>query len=318
MVHASRHERRVHVASVSAYMVDDVLATGRFSHGAAELHAEGATGVTVGASSGSATVVASTTTRLPRCASRYQERVACVVPRLRANKRDGHVAQKKSPDVNRGFCPPRAHGGRGIAQRAGDQLAALSIVPNDDTFIAPRGRPGCESQYEPSLVSCLPDERLGAFRRGLRSTQENMDRASMPGFYFHLRAQGIMHRDTTGSECPDLAAARLHADGVASELMRNNQHSATLWSLRVEDQEARQVFDLFFADVADNGAERSSEAQALARKTSRRLAALIDVASSAHETMMQSAALLARIRGKPQLAYCRKAKSGVSSAIPRG
>ena len=67
------------------------------------------------------------------------------------------------------------------------------------------------------------------------------------------------------------------------------------------------MFDLFFADVADND-ELSAEAQAVARQTSRRLATLIDTASSAHETMMQSAALLARARGKPQLAYARKAR----------
>jgi broad specificity phosphatase PhoE len=111
-----------------------------------------------------------------------------------------------------------------------------------------------------------------------------------------------------GSECPDLAAAHLHAEAVASELMRNCHHGTKLWSLRVEDEEARHVFDLFFADVADNGVELSAEGEALARKTSRRLANLIDAVSSAHETMMQSAALLARARRKPQLAYARKAR----------
>jgi hypothetical protein len=110
----------------------------------------------------------------------------------------------------------------------------------------------------------------------------------------------------SGSECRDLAATRSYAKGVATELMHNCHRATRLWSLRVEDDEARHVFDLFFADVADQD-EVSEEAQALARETSRRLAALIDTASSARDTMMQSAALLARARGKPQLAYARKA-----------
>jgi hypothetical protein len=129
----------------------------------------------------------------------------------------------------------------------------------------------------------------------------------MPRCHFHLRAEGTTHRDMSGSECSDLAAAHSHAEAVASELMRNCHHGTKLWSLRVEDEEARHVFDLFFADVADND-ELSAEAQAVARQTSRRLATLIDTASSANETMTQSAALLARARGKPQLAYARKTK----------
>jgi hypothetical protein len=49
--------------------------------------------------------------------------------------------------------------------------------------------------------------------------------------------------------------------------------------------------------LTDHGMELSAEAQAVAQQTSRRLAALIDEASSAQETIMQSAALLARARG---------------------
>lgn len=140
------------------------------------------------------------------------------------------------------------------------------------------------------------------------NTRDRRGAGPMPRCHFHLRAEGTTHRDMSGSECPDLAAAHSHAEGVAKELMRNSHHGTTLWSLRVEDQEARHVFDLFFADVADDGGELTAEAQALARKTSRRLATLTDATSSARETMMQSAALLARARGKPQLAYARKTR----------
>ena len=130
----------------------------------------------------------------------------------------------------------------------------------------------------------------------------------MPRYYFHLRAEGTTHRDMSGSECPDLMAAHSEAEGVARELMHNCHHGTKLWSLRVEDEEARRVFDLFFADVAEIELDSSPERKAVAQETSRRLAALIDVACSAQDTMTQSAALLARARGKPQLAYARKSR----------
>ncbi len=131
----------------------------------------------------------------------------------------------------------------------------------------------------------------------------------MPRFYFHLRAAGAIHRDAEGSECADLAAARLHAERVASDLMRNASPRRRLWSLRVEDERGGHVFDVFFADVDEDVIERRTETQALAQETSRRLAALIDTGSSARQTMSESAMLLARARGKPQLAYGQKTQA---------
>ena|SRR5689334_22556320 len=73
--------------------------------------------------------------------------------------------------------------------------------------------------------------------------------AGMPCFHFHLRTQGTLHPDPDGSECRDHAAARLHAERVATELMRNAEEERKLWSLRVEDWDGGHVFDVFFADV---------------------------------------------------------------------
>jgi hypothetical protein len=87
-----------------------------------------------------------------------------------------------------------------------------------------------------------------------------------------------MHPDPDGSECSDLAAARLHAERVATELMRHAEKERKLWSLRVEDWDGRHVFDVLFADVWQKVGEPSPERLARARETSLNLAALVDAA----------------------------------------
>jgi len=87
-----------------------------------------------------------------------------------------------------------------------------------------------------------------------------------------------MHPDPDGSECRDLPEARLHAERVATELMRNAEEERKLWSLRVEDWDGRHVFDVLFVDVWHNVGEPSPERLARARETSLRLAALVDAA----------------------------------------
>jgi hypothetical protein len=95
-----------------------------------------------------------------------------------------------------------------------------------------------------------------------------------------------MHPDPDGSECRNLAAARLHAERVATELMRNADQERKLWSLRVEDGEGRHVFDVLFADVWQNIGGPSPELLSRARKTSLHLAVLVDAAHVLRRTGM--------------------------------
>ena len=81
----------------------------------------------------------------------------------------------------------------------------------------------------------------------------------MPCFHFHLRTQGALYPDPDGSECRNLAEVRLHAERVATELMRNAAEERRLWSLRVEDWDGRHVFDVLFADVWQNVGRPSPE-----------------------------------------------------------
>ena len=87
-----------------------------------------------------------------------------------------------------------------------------------------------------------------------------------------------MYPDPDGSGCRNLAEARLHAERVATELMRNADEERRLWSLRVEDWDGRHVFDVLFADVWQNVGTPSPERLSRARKTSLQLAVLVDAA----------------------------------------
>lgn len=127
----------------------------------------------------------------------------------------------------------------------------------------------------------------------------------MPRFYFHLRANGRIHHDPEGSECADLAGARVHALDMANELMRNNVPKTRLWSLCVVDGHGRAAFDLFFADLAARRERRPAALEALSAVTCRRLGALIDVRCAVRDTVRESGLLLARSTGKPKLVFAR-------------
>jgi len=135
----------------------------------------------------------------------------------------------------------------------------------------------------------------------------------MPRFYFHLRARGRIHTDAEGTELPDVEAARAHAVAVADELLRHAQAGTRHWSLCVEEHSREpagnagdaQRLDFFFADVDPSLASFSPQMRSLVSATSRRLSALTDAMRNAQATRIESRALLARARGRPQLAYVR-------------
>ena len=122
----------------------------------------------------------------------------------------------------------------------------------------------------------------------------------MPRFYFHLRANGTIHRDLDGVECADVVAARSHAAAVAAELMRQAGRSTWHWSMRVEGRRGWS-FDLFFADV-EPGSLRP-EVRAVVARTCRRHGALVDVICAVQATWAESGVLLARARGRPCLVH---------------
>lgn len=123
----------------------------------------------------------------------------------------------------------------------------------------------------------------------------------MSRYYFHLRADGLIHRDFDGVELPNVQAARVHASAVAEELMRGASARTRLWSIAVEGADRERVLDLFFADVDLSVQAYSPPHRALATETCRRLGALADARAAVRTTVMESRILLARARGKPQL-----------------
>lgn len=73
----------------------------------------------------------------------------------------------------------------------------------------------------------------------------------MPLYYFNLRTGGEIIPDPEGTELPDEAAAREHADLVARELLRNREHKTRFWEVVVHDSAHRPCFELLLATVDD-------------------------------------------------------------------
>jgi hypothetical protein len=77
----------------------------------------------------------------------------------------------------------------------------------------------------------------------------------MPMYYFHLY-DNETRKDDEGTDFIDLAAARVHAAGVARELTFKSQGIITQgwshWTMRVHDQEGTELFSLALSDF-ENG-----------------------------------------------------------------
>lgn len=115
----------------------------------------------------------------------------------------------------------------------------------------------------------------------------------------------MIHRDPQGTECVDDAAAHRHAVAVARELMRHSDRKTRHWSMIVVDAQGEPLFDIYFAEVDTAIGALSPILQALTAETCRRTGALIDTLCAVRATQTQSRMLLARARGKPQLAYAK-------------
>jgi hypothetical protein len=131
----------------------------------------------------------------------------------------------------------------------------------------------------------------------------------MPRFHFHLRAASSLHLDVDGTDLPSLSAAEAHARAVAEELMRHSGATTRQWSMRIEDEERRWQFDLFFADIDPRLAGYSPQVRMLFAQTCRRLGALTDAVCAARATQLKARLLLARATRRPHLVHARKTSS---------
>jgi hypothetical protein len=81
-------------------------------------------------------------------------------------------------------------------------------------------------------------------------------RIPMPMYYFHLRDNEKIE-DVDGTELADTNAARVHADGVARELMFKTTgilgEEWSKWSMVVNDRDGLELFSFEMSDVKSNG-----------------------------------------------------------------
>lgn len=107
----------------------------------------------------------------------------------------------------------------------------------------------------------------------------------MPRFFFDLNHGGILLRDEDGTELPDDLAAHTHADGVARELLRNNERRARNWRLQIRDSTGAHCFDLFFSSLDGSLAHLTPELRSSIEAICRSTAHLSDTISSVQTTL---------------------------------
>lgn len=125
----------------------------------------------------------------------------------------------------------------------------------------------------------------------------------MPRFFFDLNHRGILLRDEDGTEFPNEPAAHEHAEGVARELLRNNERRARSWRLQVRDSGDAHCFDVFFSSLDDSLTHLTPELRNSIEAICRGTAHLNDAISNVQTTLedvretLESAAEL--IPGQP-------------------
>jgi hypothetical protein len=80
----------------------------------------------------------------------------------------------------------------------------------------------------------------------------------MPMYYFHPQDDETI--ETDGTELVDLNAARVHAAGVARELISNSggilKQDWSEWTLSVRDELGTELFSFAISDFGDGNSEK--------------------------------------------------------------
>ena len=104
-------------------------------------------------------------------------------------------------------------------------------------------------------------------------------------FYFILKVGRQTFPDPAGEEFDDIAGARLHADAVARELMRNRETRTGHWRVQVCDDYLQPCCECLFADVDQRLGAYGEEVRGSIIRAARTTAALNDALQNIDVTM---------------------------------
>lgn len=104
-------------------------------------------------------------------------------------------------------------------------------------------------------------------------------------YFFVLKHGDLTVPDRDGEELPDEAAARVYANAIIRDLMRNREFNTRLWRVEVLDENLAPCFDVHFSEVDETIGHLPPNLQEIIVTISRRAAEL-------HETMKTMRATL--------------------------
>jgi hypothetical protein len=124
----------------------------------------------------------------------------------------------------------------------------------------------------------------------------------MPTYHFHLVTLDSRVLDFNGTELPDEASAREHAQQVACELMRHREPQTRSWRVKVTDSARRPCFELLFASVDSTIDHLTPELRATVEHVCSQSASLFEMIGTVQNSLAMAKAMLARAEGRPHLA----------------
>jgi hypothetical protein len=124
----------------------------------------------------------------------------------------------------------------------------------------------------------------------------------MPRYYFGLNTGSRVIVDREGSELSDLDAARVQAQAVARDVMRNDGCRTLSWRVQVTDANHKLCVEVLFATAAEEMAYYPLHVQESLTHTATRVATLNDEIKSVWQSLGSLKATLSRSDGLPYLA----------------
>jgi hypothetical protein len=116
----------------------------------------------------------------------------------------------------------------------------------------------------------------------------------MPLFYFVLKAGRKSVPDEDGQELADEAGARLHAEVVARQLMRNREAQTRMWRIQVCNDYLEPLCEVLFADVDETLAHLAPQFRLSIQKVASNAGALSDAVGEINRTLSDVRQTLSR------------------------
>jgi hypothetical protein len=189
----------------------------------------------------------------------------------------------------------------GIVDLDGQTFATVEDVCREAQSVARKLAENGTSQSDERVVvtdergRLVHEEPLAMHHSALCSAPDaGRNTQFMPTYFFDLQTSSEKICDHLGTELMDAAAAKVHAQSVAQELMRNREDATRSWRIDIRDGYARRCGHVVFASVDASLGHLAPELRKSLQEFYETSASLRETVGATRQSLRQIKATLAR------------------------